>query len=113
MCVFTFITEMLVLALGKVAALKQDKRQVKRKKMKKEGKEKVEYVFVTRNPSKRSFLVGVNLWRLDEKSNRVCSRCCEAQREDRSNAPFHELLIIQHQIHEVMGPNEGTGNQDG
>jgi hypothetical protein len=44
---------MVVLALGKVAALKQDKRQVKRKKMKKEGKEKVEYVFMSRGTHRK------------------------------------------------------------
>jgi len=26
--------------------------------------------------------------------------------------PFHEPVTIQHQVHEVMEPNEGTGNLD-
>jgi hypothetical protein len=39
-CVFSlFIIEMVVLVVGKLAVVKQDKRQVKRKTMKKEEKE--------------------------------------------------------------------------
>jgi hypothetical protein len=26
---------------------------------------------------------------------------------------FHEMITIKHQMHEVMGPNEGTKNLDG
>jgi hypothetical protein len=59
---------MVVLAVGKVAVVKQNKKtgEEEEDEQIEEGEAGIHF-YLRRNPSKRSSLVGVNLWKLDEK----------------------------------------------